>query len=128
MTRAKSWERHGSIKLNPVSLVQAERQFIKRATGELWRNGWPDFLLKRTGFPLIGVEVKAGEHSVSHAQARMFAALEKVGLKTYIWNPAHPDVLTPWRSYLSKRERLVRKTKSQLQPQDRRQQTWGRRT
>lgn len=79
-------------------LKPAEREFLERAMGQgarILRNGWPDFLVERDG-KTFAVEVKRGADDVSDAQARMFAALERSGIKVYVWNPRRPDIAVPW--------------------------------
>jgi hypothetical protein len=87
-------------------LTEAERLFLRRAqerkSVDVWRNGWPDFLLQDTDTGrFFAVEVKAGGDSVSIAQRRMFAALEASGLSVFVWNPAVSKKLIQWRKYRS---------------------------
>jgi hypothetical protein len=82
---------------------EAERKLLEKAAtrgGRCFRGGWPDFLLELPGKRPVGVEVKRGSDTISDRQAKMFAALERVGLRVMVWNPARPDRLFPWRSYL----------------------------
>lgn len=86
--------------------TEAERLFLRRAQErkelDVWRNGWPDFLLQDTDSGrFFAVEVKAGGDSVSIAQRRMFAALEASGLSVFVWNPSVSKRLIPWRTYRS---------------------------
>lgn len=88
-----------------AKLLPAELEFVTSAESRgvtLHRGGNPDFLAESDGI-VFGVEVKRGEDRISPAQSRMFAALERGGIRVYIWNPAMPDALVPWRSYMSLR-------------------------
>lgn len=83
------------------SLKPAEREFLARAMGKdarVLRNGWPDFLVERDG-ETFAVEVKRGTDDISGAQARMFEALERAGIKVYVWNPRKPEAAVPWRKF-----------------------------
>lgn len=78
-----------------------ERKFARalgKRAGKCLRAGWPDFLVELDG-KTICVEVKTGRDVVRPNQAKMFAALERGGLRVYVWNPAKPKVLTPWATY-----------------------------
>jgi len=44
----------------------------------------------------------------------MFAALEEAGIEIFIWNPARPMSLVPWRNYKPMRQISVRLKKSEL--------------
>ncbi len=81
---------------------QNEQAFVRRAgvkrIGHLYRAGWPDFLIEN-GDDLYCVEVKAGTDNMSARQAASFGALERRGIRVYVWNPARPATLTPWRKY-----------------------------
>jgi hypothetical protein len=82
-------------------LTPAERMFAERAKDKgaaLFRHGWPDFIMELPD-KTIGVEVKQGDDGVRRNQARMFAALERLQLPVFVWNPDNPDKLTPWRKY-----------------------------
>lgn len=101
-----------------------EQSFVDRAATalgcEVWRNGWPDFLVKNKDGKMFAVEVKAGADKVRLAQAAMFEALEAAGVPVFVWNPRRPTTLTHWRRYrpvpgqTAKSERLVA-----LQPAER---------
>ena len=89
----------------PSTSNHAEEKFLRVALSkgdELLRSGWPDFMLLRDG-KFMGVEVKRGSDRVSPSQAKMFAALERIGLAVFVWNPAMPDMLTKWRAYRPRR-------------------------
>jgi hypothetical protein len=80
----------------------AEKQFTDFAVHhfKVLRRGWPDFFVQclKTG-EFLGVEVKQGLDKISSEQRLMFTALEAADLKVVIWNPQHPEILTPWRAY-----------------------------
>jgi hypothetical protein len=63
------------------------------------RNGWPDFLVEdpKTG-KTIAVEVKSNVDALSPEQRRMFAALERLGIRVFVWRPKNPRSLSPWSS------------------------------
>lgn len=88
-----------------------ELQFVERAMekrGRTFRHGWPDFLVELPD-KTIGVEVKRDSDAISPRQARMFEALERVGIRIYVWTPHTADRLMPWRSYdprIHKRKRV----------------------
>lgn len=105
--KARLAEAHAPQDAQAMLVNEAERALIEKATqrdGRCFRGGWPDFLLELPGKRAIGVEVKRGSDTVSDRQAKMFAALERAGLKVMVWNPAKPDRLYPWRSYRDLRE------------------------
>jgi hypothetical protein len=94
-------------KVDEKSLTPAEGAFLLRALkqgSKVLRNGWPDFLVERDG-EVFAVEVKQGPDDLSDAQVRMFAALERVGLKVYVWAPKHSKKAVPWRRFLPNRYR-----------------------
>jgi hypothetical protein len=63
-----------------------------------FRAGWPDFLVEHEG-NLFCVEVKSGHDDVRESQRTMFAALDRAGIRTYVWHPRRPLTLTPWRAF-----------------------------
>jgi hypothetical protein len=79
-------------------VLQAEEKGAK-----VFRAGWPDFLIEQDGKATL-VEVKTNSDMIRPNQARMFAALERLGLKVFIWNPARPDRLAHWRRYVAQRK------------------------
>lgn len=86
-------------RLLPVGCNQTEGQFAERAAKRgflIWRHGWPDFLVRSKG-AMYAVEVKKGNDRISTAQRAMFSALEAAGIKVFVWDPANPDKLVPWR-------------------------------
>lgn len=81
----------------------AEKAFARTAaerhpTAAVHRHGWPDFLLVDDG-RTFAVEVKKGVDGMRRSQVATFTALEAAGIAVFVWNPARPDRLTPWRSY-----------------------------
>jgi VRR-NUC domain-containing protein len=90
----------------------AERAFLLRAQSRavVYRSGWPDFLVELSAEKTIGVEVKLAGDIVRRNQAKMFAALERCGIPVFIWNPARPDVLVPWRKYVVRKKLRLAKT------------------
>lgn len=53
---------------------------------------------------MFAVEVKAGDNNIQANQGAMFAALERAGVRVFVWNPRQPEWLTPWRVYLTDKE------------------------
>lgn len=101
-------------------LTAAEREFLERALGRgarVLRNGWPDFLIERDG-ETFAVEVKRGTDDVSDAQARMFEALERAGIRVYVWNPRRPRSATPWTQFRPGRLRRLAAVAVPAQCQD----------
>ena len=101
-----------------AGLVRAERDFVSRLLirhpkARWFRHGWPDFLLEENG-KTFAVEVKFSD-GISKRQARMFEALESAGIPVFIWNPRHPNALTPWRSYreAQRQNKLTRRRQKQ---------------
>lgn len=92
----KKRERAMALRVN-----EAEQAFLKHAEGkgEAFRSGWPDFLLIQPDGSAIGVEVKRRRDVCSLRQQRMFAALESIGIKVYVWELETPGTLTPWRKW-----------------------------
>jgi hypothetical protein len=85
-------------------LTPSEQAFARRAIDKgdsVYRSGWPDFLVEMLD-KTVAVEVKRDPDRIHPKQRKMFAALERIGVPVLIWNPARPDVLTPWRKYHSK--------------------------
>jgi hypothetical protein len=70
----------------------------------IYRNGWPDFLIDTDDGRTIAVEVKAPTDQVRPAQRRMFAALERLGIPVFVWDPRKPDALTPWSGFRKEAE------------------------
>jgi hypothetical protein len=62
------------------------------------RHGWPDFLIVDSETPMA-IEVKTGPDQISKSQARMFAALEVLGIVVLIWDPNYPGELVEWSDY-----------------------------
>jgi hypothetical protein len=94
-------------------LTPAEREFLQRAVGKgarVLRNGWPVFLVERDG-ETFAVEVKRGADDISGAQARMFEALERAGIKVYVWNPRRPMSAKPWMRFRPGRLRRLAGTR-----------------
>lgn len=82
-----------------------ERDFLARAMRkgfEAHRHGWPDFLLEGKDGSFIGVEVKSRGYEVNPVQARTFAALERLGVRVYVWDAREPEKLQPWQNYMVK--------------------------
>lgn len=85
-----------------------EREFMqaigKRApTAKLLRSGWPDFLVEHDG-RVYAIEVKAPSDDLSDRQREMFEALERVGIKTYVWAVSQGrELVVPWRRWQRKR-------------------------
>jgi hypothetical protein len=109
--RAKQKEELALETEAPPGLTCAEAEFYEAAKakqGRIYRHGWPDFLVE---FPdrTIGVEVKQGQDVVSARQARTFAALERLGLAVFVWNPANPGKLSAWRKCRKPRPRVLSK-------------------
>lgn len=95
------------------TLSPTERGFIaaliaKRPNVRVLRNGWPDFLFERNG-QFYGVEVKSEHDVMRPAQVTMFAALERAGLKVYVWSPLVADRLVHWRRFYRNRPRAQRR-------------------
>lgn len=89
-----------------TKLTDSEAAFQKRAKEKglrCVRAGWPDFLVMdpETG-KAYGVEVKSGDDDVRLTQAKMFAALETLGIPVYVWHPGNPR-LVPWRKFVADR-------------------------
>jgi hypothetical protein len=84
----------------------------------VYRSGWPDFLLVEAG-KAYAVEVKRGpEDAIRRRQATMFEALERSGLRVYVWSPQTADRLTPWRYWLIGNVRRLRpKSQKKRKPQ-----------
>lgn len=82
---------------------EAEGAFGRRAIDRgltVHRHGWPDFLLvDPSNGETFAVEVKAGGDPVRANQARVFDALEKAGIRVYVWRPEEPSKLVPWRRF-----------------------------
>jgi len=96
--------------LDNVGENSAESEFASMARdkgGVVFRSGWPDYLLELPG-RTIGVEVKRSSDEIRPNQAKMFAALERAGLHTFIWNPRYRDRLIPWRKYLRRKHERKR--------------------
>lgn len=95
------------LDLSGDGLVRAEKMFLERAKQKsltVWRNGWPDFLVDSPVHGgLVAVEVKSESDRLSRRQAAMFSALERVGLRVFVWSPEEPSVLTPWRRFHDRR-------------------------
>lgn len=95
------------------SLTATEQSFLVEAVerypgARVYRNGWPDFLFEHEG-RAYGVEVKSENDDLRPGQRIMFDALERAGIKTYIWSPSSPRRLVYWRRFRSaRRHSLVR--------------------
>jgi hypothetical protein len=93
------------VELDPEPAVNdIEGRFVelllKRKPGaKAHRSGWPDFLIEHEG-KTIAVEVKNGTDKVRPRQRRMFEALERAGIRVYVWHPRFPDKLRPWRKHI----------------------------
>ena len=125
--------RSATLIVDEDKLTPAEQAFcaVAHARGKrLLRNGWPDFLvLDPESGGLAAIEVKTDEDEISPAQARMFEALEELGLRVMIWSPERPGKLVFWRRHdLERRRRRESKerwafTKGARQPVTRRVRT-----
>lgn len=71
----------GLGKLTPTERIVAE--CLKDEVGEVYRNGWPDFLAERSDGTFFGVEVKGQGMRFSEDQKKMISALRKLGLSVY---------------------------------------------
>lgn len=93
------------VEVDESALVEAEAKLVEildQKSKRPYRHGWPDFLVFDPDTDsTIGIEVKRGDDDVSAAQATMFFALERAGIRVFVWNPSQPNKLTPWRSYRS---------------------------
>lgn len=98
----KSRPKTDSVTRVPIKNVNAsEAAFVekmKEKDAVLYRAGWPDFFVELPD-KTIAVEIKQGSDYVRPNQRRMFAALERVDLPVFVWNPAVPGRLIPWREY-----------------------------
>lgn len=95
------------------TLGPTERAFLvailaKKPNARVLRNGWPDFLFEYEG-RICGVEVKSETDVVRPAQRAMFAALERAGIKVYVWSPMAADRLAHWRRFRGKGERAPKR-------------------
>lgn len=82
----------------------AESAFIEKVlsrgnNARVLRSGWPDFLITESWGTTYAVEVKRVPDVVSQSQVDMFSALEELGMKVYIWDPANPDRLGDWKKW-----------------------------
>ncbi len=89
-------------KLTPI-----EAAFFRKVAGgkpgtTMHRHGWPDFLLMSPAGPYC-VEVKScSSEALRQSQREMFAILESMGIKVYVWSPDRPETLSPWRQRVSR--------------------------
>ena len=91
---------------NPVTVVpgltRTEARFFARAVARgatVLRSGWPDFLIVENG-RAVGVEVKRSRADpLSPNQAVMFDALEKIGVRVFVWSNETGDRLVGWRKW-----------------------------
>lgn len=86
------------------TLTAVQRRFAAMADAkgkQIYRGGWPDFLVVDVSGATLGVSVKEPWDSISKSQVVMFAALEAAGLAIVVWKPNQPNVLRPWRLFLS---------------------------
>ncbi len=84
-------------RVNPTEQLFVQRATTKRL-GKVYRCGWPDFLIEN-GEDLFCVEVKCGVDPIRPRQVATFSALERRGIRVYIWNPSTPTRLIPWAKY-----------------------------
>lgn len=90
----------GIISVRDFGLTKAESLFkdacrTKRPGASVTRHGWPDFLIEHEG-KIFGVEVKDNTDDMRPGQRRMFAMLERAGIRVFIWHPREPDRLVLW--------------------------------
>lgn len=52
----------------------------------LYRHGWPDFLVEREG-ELFAVEVKQGKDELNERQKATLSALDRAGIPCFVWRP-----------------------------------------
>lgn len=86
---------------------ETEREFLdmlkrRRPEAKSLRHGWPDFLIVEPS-GAFAVEVKSALDTLRKSQRRMFAALERIGIRVMIWSPERPDALVPWRRFWKER-------------------------
>lgn len=89
---------HQVAQSNDNERLFTEHLVVKRPGANAYRAGWPDFLVEHQG-RFIGVEVKAGGDVLNPRQRVMFPALERAGIRCYVWHKRTPDKLIPWRRY-----------------------------
>jgi hypothetical protein len=77
------------------------REMIAKRKCEVFRAGWPDFLLVTEAGNCLFVEVKSASDRLSETQVRTFAALEWNRVYVRIWWEKVPDALLPWRKFLA---------------------------
>jgi len=88
-----------SIRGSQQTHSRAENTFKARALDKGWRvhrPSWPDFLIERDkGW--FAVEVKSKTDHCSREQIKTFDALERLGVKVFLWREAKPDILERWK-------------------------------
>jgi hypothetical protein len=97
-------ERDGTWEPEFASSVTAtEREFlrqcVKKRNARVYRSGWPDFLLVERGHTYCVEVKKSFDEPLRHSQADMFALLEKIGLRVYVWAHNRPDRLVHWSKW-----------------------------
>jgi len=110
--------RHADTGVDETKLTPTEQAFCALAASRgrrVIRNGWPDFLVEdpKTG-KMIAVEVKSNVDALRPEQRRMFAALERLGIRVFVWRPKSPRSLSPWSSKKLRKPREDREQGARL--------------
>lgn len=90
--------------VKPKPRRNVETKFREAAATKGWnvhRRGWPDFVLTTETETLL-VEVKSWDDKLSKGQRTLFEAIERLGVKVYVWWEREPDKLMPWRKFLER--------------------------
>jgi hypothetical protein len=99
----------------------SEAQFVNGAAKKGWkldRSGWPDFFCE-TPQGVLAVEVKQSiKDKLRPSQLLMFALLEALGLRIYVWSPDRPGELRTWQNHQAVKARRGAKRKEYVFRED----------